>query len=290
MEEIMRLFLGLLTLTFVSDLFSATTTITSRIYDIDVGKAGEDTLVLLTNGRVAKVRSDERLVSELRRAEAQDGWVEVVMDEDRDILAARSVEGPLALVDRPALTKGIESYTPTVIPSYDRALRIFRGMNRTAYEKSQCYNRAHVWSWEMYHDHRVRSNKIWIFFSNHYIRRYSFEWWFHVAPYVHVSEGGQVVERVMDFKYSRNPTRMKEWTDIFMHNNAQCSDIEKYTDYEFNRNDPSKGWCMLLRSSKFYYQPLDLEALEKQNRSKNFWIEWEVNNAYREAFGFRRGN
>jgi hypothetical protein len=40
----------------------------------------------------------------------------------------------------------------------------------------------------------------------------------------------------------------------------------------------------------YYYQPLDLEAMDKQGKVRLFWEEWEVSNAYREAFNYRRGN
>lgn len=262
----------------------------TQIREVDRGDGKEKILVLLANGKVSYLPANSDMAQSFELAARRGTLLKLNVNNSREITSAQTLkiseydyENKVLASDRSKSNR----YTPTVVASFDKAKEIFKGLNRRANEESQCYNRAHVWSWEMYNDHLVRPNKVFIFFTHKYIRRYNFEWWFHVSPYVLTKEGNETVERVMDFKYSREPKTMKEWTDIFMHNNAQCTDIEKYTDYEYNRSSSSSPWCMLLRSSMYYYQPLDLEKLDKKGETKDFWVEWEINNAYREAFSYR---
>ncbi len=275
---------GILALLLALRVFSGT--VTTQIREVDVGDGNESVLVFLSNGGVAKLQAHSDLISALQMASEKKTLVKVTLNDEREVLSVQSqrklVQGE---IEQHSLAP--RAYSPSTIPTYEKALSIFKGMNRKSNEESQCYNRAHVWSYEMYNDHHVRAMKIFVFFTKKYIRRYNFEWWFHVSPYVMVNEEGQSVERVMDFKYTRRPLLMKEWTDVFTSNNAKCKDIEKYTDYEYNRESSSSEWCMLLRSSAYYYQPLDLEKLDKNGQGKDFWVDWEVSNAYREAFSYR---
>ena len=276
--------IGALALLFTIHSYSVT--YSTQIREVDHGERGEKILVLLSNGRVAYLPENSDLSAAFEAAARHGSTLQVTLNSAREITSAMTLkEFPDKTL--PARHSRGQTYDPTVIPSLDKATTVFKNMNRKANEESQCYNRAHVWSFEMYNNYLVKPNKIFIFFTNKYIRRYSFEWWFHVSPYVHVQEGDQVVERVMDHKYSNGPKLMKEWTDIFMKNDPQCADIEKYTDYEYHRGDANAPWCMLLRSSMYYYQPLDLEALDKKGSVKDFWVEWEIRNAYREAFSYR---
>lgn len=119
------------------------------------------------------------------------------------------------------------------------------------------------------------------FFTRKYIRKYKFEWWFHVAPMVHVVHDGEVKERIMDIKYSKGPLKLKQWTDIFMRDSAHCRVVDKYTD---QANFPESGSCFVMKSSMYYYQPIDLELLEVQGQEKMRWLEPEVRHAYMDAF------
>jgi hypothetical protein len=122
---------------------------------------------------------------------------------------------------------------------------------------------------------------MWVFFTRKYIREFSFDWWFHVSPYVHVVENGKVRERIMDVKYSRGPVKLKQWTDIFLRNDAPCPLVEKYTDHA---NYPEFGSCFVMKSSMYYYQPADLEWKEAFGLEKQAYLPSEIVAAYLEAF------
>lgn len=259
---------------------------TTRVLQIDYAQKGEsETLVYLENGRVVRLDRNSDLIPHLKTTLTKKEWVNVTLTPEREILALETVPAPEEEQKTTENYQSVKNYKANVVPSYEEALKIYKGLNRRYQSESQCYNRAHVWSWEMLTRHQVKSMKVFMFFTRKYIRRYNFDWWFHVAPYVFVREDGKIKERVMDYRYTKNPVTMREWTDIFMHNNAECSEVTKYTDYEYTRADPAKGWCMLLKVPMYYYQPIDLEALDKKTKRKDFWGEWDLNNAYREAFG-----
>lgn len=261
----------------------------TKVLQIDYAQKGEsETLVYLGNGRVVRLDKNSDLLPHLKTSLKKKEWVNVTTTSDRELLAVESIPEPEEKgIEEFSSRDSIKEYRATVIPSNDQAYKIYKGMNRRYQSESQCYNRAHVWSWEMLTKHQVRSMKVFMFFTRKYIRRFNFEWWFHVSPYVYVREDGKIKEKVMDYRYTRSPVTMRQWTDIFMHNNAECSEVTKYTDYEYTREDPAKGWCMLLKVPMYYYQPIDLEALDKKSKQKDFWGEWDLSNAYREAFGIR---
>jgi hypothetical protein len=92
---------------------------------------------------------------------------------------------------------------------------------------------------------------------------------------------GKVKQRVLDIKYAQGPLALKEWTDIFIRSRSECPVIEKYSDY---MNFPESANCYLMKSSMYYYRPIDLELMEISGIEKNQWVESEVREAYAEAF------
>ena len=173
----------------------------------------------------------------------------------------------------------LENYSPSIISS-EKARELFYESLYNP-KDSQCYNRAHVWSHEWRIKHKLYSNKVWVFFTRKYIREFSFDWWFHVSPYVHVVEDGKVRERVMDIKYSRGPVKIRQWTDIFLRNDAPCPFVERYTDHA---NYPEFGSCFIMKSSMYTYQPVDLEWNEAFGLQKNVYVPSEIIASYLEAF------
>ena len=82
-------------------------------------------------------------------------------------------------------------------------------------------------------------------------------------------------------KYARGPLKLKQWTDIFMRDNADCPVVQKYSDHA---NYPESGSCFVMKSSMYYYQPVDLEEEELSGTVRNRWVPAEVSHAYQEAF------
>lgn len=256
----------------------------TQIHDIDFGnEKDEDVLILLKNGHVAKIpKWDATLLNELSEAKDQKSFLDIDFDKERFIQDVDKVIMPLPSEDeeQPMMSSEKSDYFPTLIPSMAEAKKIFKSA-RYYSKDSQCFNRAHIWSYEWWKKSQINSNKILIYFSRNYIRRYNFEWWFHIAPYVHVNENGETLERVMDVKYTSGPIKFRNWSNIFMRNDAVCPVITKYSDYA---DFPYHGDCFIQRTNMYTYQPADLQMNEAFGYRKTQWLPSEVNGAYLEAF------
>lgn len=261
----------------------AMTEISSQIYDIDVAKGNQDiTLVLLDTGQVAKIPAGKSdILKRLLDSKNKDQIYNFTLDEDRFIVEVE--EAPTTeLSSVPEMNKTSEKFTyiPTTIASMDVAKKYFKEARYNP-KDSQCFNRAMVWTYEWWLKHSLKSNKILIYFSRTYIRRYNFEWWFHIAPYVHVMDQGKVVERVMDVKYGRGPIEFRRWTNLFVNKDHECPVITKFSDYA---DYPYTGECFIQRTNMYTYQPADLQMLEAWNYTKDKFLMTEVKQAYLEAY------
>jgi hypothetical protein len=276
----MRVF-GLLILLISFPLWSATHV--TKIYDIDYGqKLGDEILVFLTSGHVAKVGYQKTdLVGRLFKAKYEENWFKITLDKNRYITALVPAESPLQKSAENLSSVMLKSnYVPTTVASMADAQKYHREGRRNS-KDSQCFNRAMVWSYDWWKNNSVKSMKIFIFFTRTYIRRYNFEWWFHIAPYLHIMEEGKVVERAMDLKYTRNPLPFRRWTDIFMRNDAECKVITRFSDYA---DYPYTGECYIMRTNMFTYQPADLQMNEAWGYTKTKFNMDEVRAAFLEAY------
>jgi hypothetical protein len=173
-------------------------------------------------------------------------------------------------------------FQPSVIRNYSAATDLLLTFNPKAIDGAQCYDRAHVWTYEASKNQKAELGKAWLFFSDHYISTYRFKWWFHVAPVAKVIMKGEVQDRIMDREFAKFPMQQKIWTDKFMENKVDCKAITKYSEYA---RHPEEDDCYILRSTPYFWQPKDLEALEKSGAEKKDYIPWEVAHAYRYGFG-----
>lgn len=278
----MRIMLVLFLSLFVTALY-ANQEITTQIHDIDMGQVNEEPLIFLTSGQVVTFQDGIKAdFTNLREAMRKKTWFVITINSEREITEIRETNPPVSNLYKYA-PPGIsnEEFTPSILKNLDHARSFFYDARTTAREESQCYNRAHIWAYEWRKNRNLYSSKAWIFFTKRYIRKYKFEWWFHVAPMVHVVVNNSVKERVMDIKYAKGPIKLKQWSDIFMRDRADCPVVEKYTD---QANYPESGSCFLMKSSMYYYQPVDLEQTEITGNIKSRWLEPEVRHAYKEAF------
>lgn len=263
----------------ISSSLQATTYI-SQIIRIDPGKNNDPNLIYLSNGRIVKTFENE-FILDLKAAVLDKSWLNISVDDSRIIKEIQKSENPVELTPPQfKLLNANEEYNPSILKSLDQARQFFYEAKINSKE-SQCYNRAHVWAYDWRVKHKVYSEKLWIYFTAKYIREFDFDWWFHVAPMVHVIADNKVKERVMDIKYSKGPLSINQWSDIFMRNLAKCPVVEKYTD---QANNPESAYCYLMKSSMYYYQPVDLETLEHKSITKTRWLENEVRHAFEEAF------
>lgn len=274
-------------LSFLIFSFSAFANITlqTKVHDIDYGSQPTDEILIFFNsGHVAKISEDNlkllKLMTEDKGVKVP--WLEFELDNDRNVLGFKII--PDVYTDQsPKLTSENATYIPTTVASMEVAKKYFKEAPLNP-KDSQCFNRAMVWSHGWWKNHSTKSMKLYIFFTRSYIRKYNFEWWFHVAPYFHIMDNGKVVERMMDIKYSSRPLPFRDWSNLFMKNDAQCPVITKYSEYA---DYPYTGDCFILRENMYSYQPSDLQMNEAWGYVKDKFNMDEVRAAYLEAFDIK---
>ena len=275
-------FLLVLMLALFSFATFANSEVTTQIHDIDMGQVNEEPLIFLTTGQVVTYPvADKSMMNRLKDAIKSKSWFVLTLNTEREIINLKEIPSPPSIPALKMLGMDNEVFNPSILKDLDQARSFFYDAKTNHKEESQCFNRAHVWAYEWRTTRNMYSSKAWLFFTRQFIRKYKFEWWFHVAPMVHVVINNEVKERVMDIKYAKGPLKLKQWTDIFMRDNADCPVVEKYSDHA---NYPESGSCFLMKSSMYYYQPVDLEQLELTGIGKSRWLAPEVKHAYLEAF------
>lgn len=232
-----------------------------------------DDFIKLSDGRVAFTRDQSFYPGQV---------LDLELNYEHEIISA--VPAYLAPVPVPpslTFTAG-NNFTPTVLKNYTVATNLLLTFNPNAIEGAQCYDRAHVWAYEASRKQKVELGKAWLFFADHYIKEYKFKWWFHVAPLATVMMKGEIAERIMDREFAKFPMQFKIWTDKFMENKKECKIIVRYSDYS---RHPGEDDCYMLKSTPFFWQPKDLEEMEKSGREKHDYIPWEIAYAFRHGFG-----
>lgn len=274
-----KAFLTLLLLIFTTCAFAER--FQDNIHSIDLGRKGEDHLVKLTSGRVVFLNHEDDRLSDPEFLEGR--RVEIEIDENRTLKSISSLPDEPIIEEGPDYGGSTDDKT-TVLSSESSARSIFRGMNRSYYRNTECSDRAHVWAYEEWKKHNLVSRKVFLFFTNTYIRAYRYKWWFHVAPYTLVNSNGYTVERVLDRLFLRTPYSMKNWTDVFIRSKRECP-VSTYRHYRNNRY--GNEHCYLVKSSMYYRLPLHVRRLEDYGDVKTRFSSGEVNFSYR-AFS-RRG-
>jgi hypothetical protein len=253
----------------------------SEIEKIERGQDGEEHLIFLSNGRVGFIKQDEDgLLSAVEMGQLKGEQVEVVLDDHLVVQSLQSI-GAAPTKNQSAVSPAeMISFDPTLL-SYNSASNMFYRMRRNYQNESQCYNRAHVWAYEEFRKTKIKSMKLFLFFTSRYIRNYRYHWWFHVAPMVYTVENNYKVRRVLDRRYTSGPRYVKNWTDSFVKSGRTCPVVDKYSDYD---NHQYAQDCYLIPVSMYFWQPRDIEARDNTGNVKESFIDWEVDHAYWEAF------
>ena len=275
-----KTFLISLMMTFAS--FAWAERFTDHIHSVAPGNTGEEHLLLLSSGRVVFLDPDQTPQYEISDFDQGDR-VELEVDEDLTLESATTLP-PLVDVSDELPLKSLEIPDPTILPDYEAANSIFSRMNRSWKRQTECTDRAHVWTYEEWKKHGLVSNKVFLFFTNTYIRRYRFNWWFHVSPFTLVQSAEAPVEYVMDRRFTRTPYLMKDWTDVFIRSKKACSE-RTYAYYRAHKN--SSEHCYVVKTSMYYRLPYHVRMMEDNGVVKTKFSTSEVNFSYR-AFS-RRG-
>ena len=253
--------------------------LTTRVHSIDYAReSGRPHLIMFENGRVGfLLSSDKSSALSLEEGRKRGEWLDVELDEKGNFLGAGVIAPPVEILQESVPQKTFTEYEPTNLGNMEEAKTIFLRQNRRHQQDSQCYNRAHVWTYEEFKRSGLRSVKLFMFFTRSYIRQYRYKWWFHVTPLTYVNG----VAMTMDRTFMTGPAPVKTWTDKFIYSKRSCPIISKYSQY---RDNQEVEHCYLHPSSMYFWQPRDLEKLENTGFQKTEYIQSEVNWAYREAF------
>lgn len=236
------------------------------------------TFIKFEDGRVGFLDEvDNALIQDLRPGKL----LKFTLDDEHileDVVISSSLENPIIRSENSAQ----ENFVPSILPSYTYATNLLRTFRYPALDNAQCYDKAHVWVYEAEYFHKLKLPKMWLFFSDHYIERYRFKWWFHVAPYARLKMKGVVEERIMDRTFYQYPLKLKLWTDLFMENKIACKEVTSYTDYS---QHPGEDDCYVIRSTPYYWQPRDLEKLAERGTEKKQYMRSEIIHAYKHGYG-----
>lgn len=255
----------------------------------------ETYLVFVSNGEVLELDpSKEQVLDDLKWALENKESIEINLLKTRiKSKNKRNTISEVKLISKKdqALSESlIDIQIPTPLDNYKVARasstnvikQMFLSMRRDLDPDSQCYNRAHIWSYNLstkfLNNRTINLGKAWLFFTKRYIREYNYKWWFHVAPYTYLK--GDNREIVLDRTYYHSPRRIQNWTNSFMKNNSKCRRVEYYSHYN---NYQESEYCYLIKSSMYYYQPYQIENLEKGGKEMSQYLRSELELAYKDG-------
>lgn len=168
-----------------------------------------------------------------------------------------------------------QTYSPTVLNSDEEAQMLFNRA-RNMLKDSQCYMRAHLWSYQWSVISQIKSMKVFMFFTDKFKKDNKskwgkpFKWWFHVAPFVYVRKAdGTLKEVVLDREFLDGPVEMETWTNHFMvtsktPNPDKCVDMPEYKQDLYFSN-PWNSHCLLRKEPMYVMQPKDAETYDNHS-------------------------
>jgi hypothetical protein len=174
-----------------------------------------------------------------------------------------------------------KSFRPSYLQSKEEIYNIFSDMRTDYRENGECYNMAHIWAKEAFDRSGLNSMKLFIFFSAHFIRRYRFPWWFHVAPMVFLQQDRRAESYVLDRRYATYPMSIQEWSEMFVKTGRQCRLVRTFAAY---RDQQSQEDCFLIETSMYFWQPRDIQTRDTRGIEKKSFIPGELAHALRDGF------
>lgn len=250
----------------------------AEVYGVQPLKYTRGKLIKFTDGTVGVLRDNNKSVFQITPGVT----LEFIRTKKNEISVTKMIRKRVRSDIDITSDKTLDENLPqTIFPSYKKAQEELNSFNSAWVTDSQCYNRSHIWAYESYL-RNIIFKKAFLFFSDDYIERYDFPWWFHNSPYALVQMREKVEERVMDKTFSPYPLKFKLWTDLFMKNKVECAVVDKYSEYS---QRPGTFDCFIIKSTEYFWQPKDLAAFETSRIEKTKFIDWEVAHAYKQGFG-----
>jgi hypothetical protein len=271
--------------------------IQTNIISIEEGRNRSTVDVLVSwNGRVFEAsKNNQRILNLLE--EAKDSGLEVSLEVESgaqfDILNKKEMITNVtlhsfdknnddlfgeAIGDHPMI-----DYEPTVVDSVETAGTIFKSLNTKTKRFSQCYNRAHIWSKSMWDNYKIKSMKIFIFYTKKFRTEVSDKWWYHVAPMINVA--GE--KFVMDREFTKVPKTADQWEEIFTGKmntpGYRCLKMDNIDTY-FEENNYNNEFCNIQYASMYHWGQNDLKKAAAKGVVQTNWKNWKLRSASKEAF------
>lgn len=261
--------------------FAQADTVYTTVFNVIKSKKTESLLILSgADGRVYKTHNNEANAERMNSLKGKIVRLDYQNSAEGSVITNIQLANPRDL-DRNADLNHFEYnqlrvFAPTDIQTEEAAAKVFKSMiNDGDKNRSQCFKRAHIWSYDMWANLGITSQKVFMFYTRRYIEISEFKWWFHVAPVV--TAGG--VEYVMDGTFMNKPVTIKDWLKFFMQTDKiTCPEVNTYQEFE---NNQWNRLCYHMKTSMYHFRPFDIEARDKKGEERNHWVIDEVQDARR---------
>ena len=162
--------------------------------------------------------------------------------------------------------KTLAQYQPSLFASEESALAAYKLLPTEIFrDKSQCYQRAHVWAHLLDEQFGIKSMKVYLYFTDRYRREFDYSWYFHTAPIIPtLMKDGTIQDLVFDptftstphgeetANYSDKPIPISEWVHYFIYPKAECKTVDNYADFEENQD---AYYCYIMKAPMYNFNP-----------------------------------
>ena len=278
----MKLWLTIVTSFIVFQAAAKAETIYTTVFNVFESTKTEKILILSgVDGRIYKTFKNEANLKRMKSLVGQVVRLDYYLSGQEAVIANINAAAPNE-VDAKTLDLNHFRYNqlrviaPTELQSKEEAESLFKNMlNDGDKRRSECFKRAHIWSYDMWSKLGINSEKIFIFWTKRFSILEEHDWWFHVAPMV--TANGE--ELVMDGTFFNKPVPVQEWTNYFMKTDKiTCPIAKSYQDYE---NNQFKKLCFIFKVPMHYFRPFDIEDRDKKGIERNHWVLEELQDARR---------
>lgn len=188
-------------------------------------------------------------------------------------------------------TNPMDNFTPSNLETKQELNNVFYSLKNTnkwtAKPNTQCFNRAHYWAKSIKDNFDLNTMKVHIYFTRKYARSVSDKWWFHVAPMLGMN--GELF--VLDETFFNKPVTLAAWENwamrkLYRGNGLQdyrCKVIENISEF-YEKENQENEFCNIQVSSMYYWEPSELEKLEKENIVRSEFSSLDLQTAVKNIF------
>jgi hypothetical protein len=274
MKNILRMVLGW-SLVLVGSA-QAGNTVETQIHDLIGGNAdGIGKVLSQADGRVYRLQTQSLQWPILEDARKSQSWVKLEVSEKGEILSVARIAAPQQdesdEIEKSLIDMGPQNQTfaPSRFRSVAEVTRLFNGLENNHRKRSQCFQRAMLWSYGLWANRGIHTVKLFMFFTREYIQRYNYDWWFHVTPAVYVGDDIYTIDRT----FTDRPLTLKEWTDSFIESKRACPIITHYREYE---SRPYGEHCLIRAVPMYHYQPADIETSDTTGIPRTRFLSGDI--------------